>query len=71
MYIKGVFYIQLLESVNIASINAYLASLNDNLNKKPTLVNVIRIVHQSYENVQAYFKGVDCDNNPQAGPILT
>lgn len=57
--------------MNIAAINAYLAALADSLSKRPTLVNVVRIVHQSYENVQAYFKGADCDSNPQAGPILT
>jgi hypothetical protein len=71
IYVKGVFYIQLLESISISSINAYLISFQENLNKRPTLVNIIRIVHQSYENLQPFFKGVDCDNIPQSGPILT
>lgn len=71
IYVKGVFYIHILESNSIAAINAYLQSYLQALKKRPTLANAIRIVHQSYENVQSYFKGTDCDNNPQAGPILT
>lgn len=30
-----------------------------------------RIIHQSFENTTPYFKAVDCDNNPQPGPILS
>lgn len=71
IYVKGVFYIHILESNSIAAINAYLQSYQQTLKKRPALANAIRIVHQSYENVQSYFKGTDCDNNPQAGPILT
>lgn len=71
IYIKGVFYIHILESSSIASINAYLIAYQETLKKRPTLMNVIRVVHQSYENFQSYFKGTDCDNNPQAGPILS
>lgn len=33
-------------------------------------MNINRVVYQSYENTQPYFKGIDCDNSPQAGPIL-
>jgi hypothetical protein len=41
------------------------------MSKRPTLLNSVRVVHQSYENPQPLFKGFDCDNNPQAGPILS
>lgn len=71
IYLKGVFYIHILESSSIAAINAYLLAYHQALAKRPALVNVIRVVHQSYENFQAYFKATDCDSNPQAGPILS
>lgn len=64
------FYVQILEAQNISYINLYLLSLQDALAKRPNLVKVIRIVYQSYENVQQLLKGVDCDNNVQPGPIL-
>lgn len=70
-YIKGVFYVQLLESRNIAEINAYLSHLAGTIAKKPALINTVRVVYQSYENTLGFLKGSDCDNNPQAGPILS
>jgi hypothetical protein len=62
--------VQILYAQNIAYINNYLLSLQAAILKRPTLINVIRIVYQSYENAQQLFKGLDCDNNAQAGPIL-
>lgn len=70
LYIKGVFYIQLLEATNIADINSYLKDYHARLVKRPTLFNTVRIVHQSYENPTPYLQAFDCENNPQAGPIL-
>lgn len=70
IYIKGVFYVQLLESQSIVYINRYLSHFKEELADRPTLVNKIAIVHQSYENTKSFFKGVSCDNNPQPGPIL-
>jgi hypothetical protein len=66
-----VFYIHILESSSMAALNAYLAALQETHKRRPALANVIRVVHQSYENSQAFFKGTDCDNNAQAGPILS
>ena len=51
-------------------INRYLSHLNESCIARPTLINKITIVHQSYENTKSYFKGITCDNNPQPGPIL-
>lgn len=48
IYIKGVFYIHIIESTGIAHINNYLIGFQENLNKKSSLINMIRIVHQSY-----------------------
>ena len=71
IYTKGVFYIHIIESSSFSYINAYLQAYLQTIQKRPALVNTIRVVHQSYENVQGYFKGTDCDSNQQAGPILT
>ena len=70
IYIKGVFYIQIVESQNSIHINRYLLAFQGALDKQPTLMNINRVVYQSYENTQPDFKGIDCDNSPQAGPIL-
>jgi hypothetical protein len=66
-----VFYVQLLESPNIAHINAYLTHLQGLLGKRAGLMNMVRVVYQSYENSQGYLRGSDCDTNPQPGPILS
>ena len=70
LYIKGVFYIQVLESEGISSINQYLQHFKSLSQQRVAFFNMIRIVHQSYENTQRLFQGVTCDNNPQPGPIL-
>ncbi len=48
IYVKGVFYIHILESNSIAAINAYLQAYLQAFKKRPALANAIRIVHQSY-----------------------
>jgi hypothetical protein len=48
IYIKGVFYIQLIESKSIDSINRYIQHLTLLLSKKPALTNIIRVFHQTY-----------------------
>lgn len=70
LYIKGVFYVQVLESHHIVHINRYMQSLHESLEKRPGLMNMIRVVHQSYENTRPLFNKVTCDNSPQPGPIL-
>ena len=67
IYTKGVFYIHIIESSTFAHINAYLQAYLQAIQTRPALVNTVRVVHQSYENVQPYFKGTDCDSNQQAG----
>ena len=48
IYIKGVFYIQILESQHTTQINKYLSQFQEELDKTPTLMTMNRIVHQSY-----------------------
>ena len=61
---------QLLECENIAGINRYLCDFKSTMKERPTLINNVTIVHQSYENTRSVIKGVTSDNNPQPGPML-
>ena len=60
----------MLESQHIAHINRYLKQFEKTLGEKVGLMNVVRVVHQSYENTRPLLVKVTCDNNPQPGPIL-
>lgn len=71
VYLKGVFYVQMLESQYIVHINRYLRQFEKTLEKRGGLMNMVRVVHQSYENTRPLLSNVTCDNNPQPGPILS
>jgi hypothetical protein len=71
LYIKGLFYLHLIESKNMKYINNYLYEFYNLTVKEPNLHNQIRIVYQSYECPYEFFRGWECDYVPQAGPILS
>ena len=70
LFMKGLFYLHLVESKDCKYLNSYMTTLHELTQKRPTLHNEIRIVYQSYENPYEFFKGWECDNSPQSGPVL-
>jgi hypothetical protein len=71
LYIKGLFYLHLIEAKNMRFINDYLAQFYSLTLKEPNLHNQIRIVYQSYECPSEFFRGWECEYVVQAGPILS
>lgn len=67
---KGLFYLHLIESKDMRYLNAYMAAFHSLSLDRPALHSEIRIVYQSFENPYEFFKGWECDNHPQSGPIL-
>lgn len=70
LYIKGLFYLHLIEAVDLKLINNYLQSFYDLTLKEPNVHSQIRIVYQSYESSDQFFRTWECDYLPQAGPNL-
>ena len=71
LYIKGNFYLHLLESKDIKFINAYLKSFMQFNNKVYAKYhNTIRVVYQSYENSEQFFSNWDSDYVSAPNPVL-
>ena len=70
LYIKGNFYLHLIEGKSIKPINEYLTNFYALSQKDANLQQEIRIVYQSYESPDQFFKSWECDYIAQAGPVL-
>lgn len=74
LYIKGYFYIHIIEAVEVQSLNDYMKALHKAVSPGGRFQEShkeLRVVYQSYESSEQLFKGHECDNSSQAsGPIL-
>ncbi len=68
LYMKGLFYIHMLEANHIDYINQYLKQFDAKNN--PKLHTALTVPHQSYENTRQLFKNWECDNDSRSGPSI-
>ena len=71
LYLKGLFYLHMLESDDPSLINSFMKLVFEKHLKSPTLHHNLNILYQSFENPNRCFKTWICENIFQTGPMLS